>query len=76
MIRKLLIWLGLAPSKRDMEMRELFKNSYDGVEVVGRGTLKVDPDEVRRSPQFQEARRKAKAIVDKHRARHDKDGTD
>lgn len=55
--------LGLAPSERDERMKILVSGSYDSVKVVGRGTVQIDPQEVRTSPEFQRARRQAKAIV-------------
>lgn len=61
----LLKLLGLAPSQRDLELKELVENSYRSVQVVGRGTIKIDPQEVRRSPEFQAALRQARAIVDR-----------
>ena len=53
----LLKLLGLAPSQRDLELKALVDNSYRSVRVVGRGTIKIDPQEVRRSPEFQAALR-------------------
>ncbi len=61
----LLKLLGLAPSQRDLELKALVDNSYRSVRVVGRGTIKIDPQEVRRSPEFQAALRQARAIVDR-----------
>lgn len=56
--------LGLAPSERDKELRSLVEQSYDSVQVVGRGTIKIDPEEVHRSKEFQNARALAKKIVE------------
>ncbi len=55
--------LGLAPSERDKKLKELVSRSYSSVQVVGRGTVKVDPREVRLSDEFKDARKLAKAIV-------------
>jgi hypothetical protein len=55
--------LGLAPSERDERIKDLISGSYASVEVVGRGTVQIDPREVRDSDEFQQARRQAKAIV-------------
>ncbi|HEY1028611.1 MAG TPA: hypothetical protein VGE28_13425 [Pseudomonas sp.] len=55
--------LGLAPSERDTKLKELVSGSYASVQVVGRGTVKIDPREVRLSDEFKQARKQAKAIV-------------
>ncbi|MFA6220577.1 MAG: hypothetical protein WC692_12495 [Erythrobacter sp.] len=55
--------LGLAPSERDRRMKELVAHSYQKIEVVGRGTIKIDPEEVRSSKEFRDAREKARLIV-------------
>ncbi|MES2822489.1 MAG: hypothetical protein V4732_02730 [Pseudomonadota bacterium] len=59
--------LGLSPSKSDYKLRELVKNSYDSVQVVGRGTVKIDPNEVSSSEQFKKASVLAKAIVSRNK---------
>lgn len=56
--------LGLSPSEEDIKLKELVENSYASVRVVGRGTIKIDPREVRRSIEFKKAREDAKAIVE------------
>lgn len=65
MIKQILIWLGLAPSKRDEELRKLISNSYTSIEVVGRGTIKIDPKEVSATESFKRARQQAKSIVER-----------
>lgn len=55
--------LGLAPSQHDKKLKELVAQSYDSVRVVGRGTVKIDPQEVSRSDEFKKARAQARAIV-------------
>lgn len=55
--------LGLAPSVEDLKLKNLVENSYSSVQVVGRGTVQIDPNEVRHSEEFQRALRQAKAIV-------------
>lgn len=55
--------LGLAPSEEDKILIELVNNSYKNIRVVGRGTIRIDPHEVRNSPEFIEACKKAKLIV-------------
>lgn len=55
--------LGLAPSKQDKELQELVASSYSSVRVVGRGTISIDPEEVRQSEEFKKALAQAKAIV-------------
>ena len=66
-MRMILRLLGLAPSKRDIEIAQLVKNSYKSVLLVGRGTIKIDPEEVIRTPEFQAALKQAKEIVDSNR---------
>jgi hypothetical protein len=44
-------------------LKQLVDNSYDSVRVVGRGTVKIDPQEVGNSEAFKAARKKAKKIV-------------
>jgi len=41
----------------------LIKNSYRNVQVVGRGTVLVDPTEVRNSDEFKTAQALARRIV-------------
>ena len=55
--------LGLAPSERDKTLKRLVDNSYSSTRVVGRGTVKIDPNEVRGTPSFKQARDKARIIV-------------
>lgn len=55
--------LGLAPSERDKELKKMVENSYKSVRVVGRGTVKIDPSEVRESDEFKKALKQAKKIV-------------
>jgi hypothetical protein len=54
---------GLAPSKQDEELKDLIAQSYASVRVVGRGTINIDPEEVRQSEEFKLAMAQAKAIV-------------
>jgi len=55
--------LGLSPSEEDKKLKRLVENSYASVRVVGRGTVKIDPKEVRTTQEFKQARKDAKAIV-------------
>lgn len=55
--------LGLAPSERDNKLKELVSRSYASVRIVGRGTVNIDPQEVRRSDEFKKARELARSIV-------------
>lgn len=64
MLRKFLVWLGLAPSDRDLELKKLIDNSYNSIRVVGRGTIKIDPKEVSSTESFKKARQEAIKIVD------------
>jgi len=63
------IWqiLGLAPSESDKKLINLVENSYESVTVVGRGTINIDPSEVRNSREFKEAQEQAKAVVNRMR---------
>lgn len=40
--------LGLVPSEEDKKLRQMVENTYSPVHVVGRGTVKIDPTEVRK----------------------------
>ena len=55
---------GLGPSKGDKRIKNLVNNSYSSVQVVGRGTVKIDVKEVRNSTEFKRASAQAKAIVE------------
>jgi len=55
---------GLGPSKGDKRIKNLVNNSYSSVQVVGRGTVKIDVNEVRNSTEFKRASEQAKAIVE------------
>ncbi|WP_081606883.1 hypothetical protein [Asticcacaulis benevestitus] len=55
--------MGWAPTKADTTLKNLVGSSYRSVEVVGRGTIKIDPEEVRETDEFKEASERAKAIV-------------
>lgn len=59
---KLLKLFGLLPSDQDKKLKRLVDSSYTSVRIVGRGTVKIDPEEVGNSREFQAARRKAKEI--------------
>lgn len=65
MFKRLLQLLGLAPTKRDLELRERFKDRYKSARISRRGAIHIDPAEVIASPSFQEARQKAKEIVER-----------
>lgn len=60
---KVLKVLGLAPSSQDKRLKELVDKSYSSVRVVGRGTVRIDPKEVRQSAEFRKAMALAKEIV-------------
>jgi len=60
----LLRMLGLSPSEQDEKLKRLVENSYASVRVVGRGTVKIDPEEVRQSDEFKRALKNARAIVE------------
>lgn len=48
---------------REKGLRQIISESYDSARVIGRGTVKIDPSEVRRTAEFRKARIAAKAIV-------------
>lgn len=48
---------------RHQELVNLVNDSYQSLRVVGRGTVRIDPREVARSTEFQDARELARQIV-------------
>lgn len=56
--------LGLSPNENDKKLKILIDNTYKTVRVVGRGTITIDPSEVKNSSEFKEAQKKAKKIVE------------
>lgn len=63
MIKEFLQHIGLYPTEQDLEIRNMVQNSYKSLRVVGRGTVKIDPGEVRQSDEFKEALKQARVIV-------------
>jgi len=55
--------MGLAPSEADERLKKLVNSSYQSIRVVGRGTVRIDPEEVRNTEEFKRASQRAKAIV-------------
>lgn len=49
-------------SKEDEEITQLVNNSWRTLRVVGRGTLRVDPEEVRNSPEFKDAMKRLESL--------------
>lgn len=45
------------------DLKRIVKGTYKSAKVVGRGTIRIDPKEVRKSPEFKDALKKAKEIV-------------
>lgn len=64
LLRKVLRVLGIYPTKEDIKLKELVDNSYKSVRVVGRGAVRICPNEVRNSEEFKEALTKAREIVE------------
>lgn len=60
---KFLTAIGLAPNERDRRLSKLVSNSYQSATVVGRGTLRIDPQEVRDSQEFRHAQEQARSVV-------------
>lgn len=56
------------------DLKKLVEQSYDSVRVVGRGTVKIDPKEVRNTKEFKEARKKARKIFNEYNIEHDQVG--
>lgn len=63
-MKQILIYLGFAPSEQDKKLRALVENSYTSLRVVGRGTVRIDPDEVRQSEEFKRALALAREICE------------
>ena len=59
----ILRFFGLGPTDEDERLKSLVQGSYKSVRVVGRGTVKIDPREVRESAEFQQALVEARSIV-------------
>ncbi len=62
-LKSVFTYAGLYPTEDDLRLRKLVAGSYRSVRVVGRGTVRIDPDEVNATPEMKDARKKAKAIV-------------
>ena len=62
---RILKFLGLAPTEDDKRLQELVQNTYKSVRVIGRGTVRIDPKEVRESAEFQKALSDAREIVNR-----------
>lgn len=59
-IRKI---LGLELNKDEIELMNALKDSYKSLRVVGRGTIKVDEEEIKEDKIFQEFYQKAEELV-------------
>lgn len=57
--KRLLRQIGLFPSEEDRKLKALIDSSYKSLVVVGRGTIHIDPEEVRKTKEFKE-------VVDYH----------
>ena len=64
--KRLLRAFKLAPSEDDRHLKNLIDNSYKSLRVVGRGSIKIDPTEVRNTDEFKEALKKVKSIREIH----------
>ena len=56
--------LGLYPTDEDRKISDMVSNSWKSLKVSRRGTITIDPAEVRASPEFQNDLKRAKEIVD------------
>ncbi len=52
-------------SKEDEEIIQLVSNSWRTLRVVGRGTLTVDPEEIRNSQEYKDGLKRMEAIFRK-----------
>lgn len=52
-----------ARQERDAMLSALIANSYEKIQVVGRGTIQIDAAEVASTEQFKRAREQARQIV-------------
>lgn len=52
-------------SKEDEELTQLINNSWRSLRVVGRGTIRIDPEEIRNSPEFKDALKRMEALFEK-----------
>jgi len=64
-MKAILKMLGWKRSASDERIRRLLSNSYENVEVVGRGTIYIDPKEVARSVEFQQMSRQFEQLITK-----------
>ncbi len=66
-MRNLMVYLGLAPKKDEMEMVNKIRESYNTLEVVGRGTVRISAKEIRQDPVFKDLSERAQRIVENSR---------
>lgn len=64
MIKCILQYIGLAPTEHDKQIKLLVDNSWNSLQVVGRGTITIDPSEVSNSPEFKQAQLDAKQLFE------------
>lgn len=60
--------IGLEATTKDRLLMDAIDNSYRSLDVVGRGTLIIDPKEAARDPEFKHYREMAKTIVNKYQS--------
>ncbi|ENA36593.1 MULTISPECIES: hypothetical protein [Pseudomonas] len=60
---KHLIGLFRAPSEEERKLAQTINNSYKSLRVVGRGTIRIDPEEVFDSPEFKQDLDRAKRLI-------------
>lgn len=63
-MKSILQYLGLAPTPQDEKLVKIVENSYHSLRLVGRGPVRIDPEEVYNSAEFQKALKDAKEIVE------------
>jgi hypothetical protein len=60
---KHLIALFQAPSAEEQKLAKTINDSYKSLRVVGRGTIRIDPEEVFDSPEFKQDLDRAKRLI-------------
>ncbi|TWI53044.1 hypothetical protein IQ22_02883 [Pseudomonas duriflava] len=60
---KRLIGLFNTPSEEELKLAQTINNSYKSLRVVGRGTIRIDPEEIFESPEFKQDLARAKRLV-------------
>ncbi len=65
--KNILVKLGLCASEKDENLKNMIRQSYESLCVIGNNGISINPMEVRNSIEFKEAILKAKKIVNNHK---------